>query len=106
MIFTAPWYLPARVISSTVKRQGDSEIRAVGKLPFLKHIELKNSENVVSQFLPILVRTTTGAVNNKPLNNKPLTIVPGKDIPKPVIPERRFRHRSGIEGAPVYLCTW
>ena len=77
------------------------EVRAAGKLPFFKHIELENSENVGSQFLPILVRTTIGAVNNKPL-----TIVPGKDIPKPVIPERRFRHRSGIKGAPVYLCTW
>jgi hypothetical protein len=58
------------------------EVGAAGKLPFLKHIELKNSENVVSQFLPILVRTTTGAVNNKPL-----TIIPGNDIPKPTAPE-------------------
>jgi len=58
------------------------EMGAAGKLPFFKHIELENSENVVSQFLPILVRTTTGAVNNKPL-----TIVPGNDIPKATAPE-------------------
>jgi hypothetical protein len=58
------------------------EMGAAGKLPFFKHIELENSENVVSQFLPILIRTTTGAVNNKPL-----TIVPGNDIPKPTAPE-------------------
>ncbi len=37
-----------------------------GKLPFFKGVELVDSENIVDQFLPLMIRTTTGVVADKP----------------------------------------
>jgi hypothetical protein len=55
-----------------------------GKLPFFKGIELLDSENVVNQFLPLMIRTTTGV-----MIHKPHTIAPGMGIaesPQPSAP--------------------
>jgi hypothetical protein len=56
------------------------EMGAAGKLPFFKGVELVNSELIVNQFLPIMIRTTTGVVINKPH-----TITPGES-PEPIAP--------------------
>ena len=51
-----------------------------GRLPFFKGVELVDSENIVNQFLPLMIRTTTGVVVDKPH-----TIAPG-NFPEPDAP--------------------
>ena len=56
------------------------EMGAAGRLPSFKGVELVDSENIVHQFLPLMIRTTTGVVVDKPH-----TIAPGK-FPEPSAP--------------------
>ena len=64
--------------SEEANRMRDSGV--AGKLPFFKGVELVDSENIVKQFLPLMIRTTTGVVVDKPH-----TIAPGKS-PEPSAP--------------------
>ncbi len=73
-----------------------------GRLPFFKGVELVDSENIVNQFLPLMIRTTTGVVVHKPH-----TIAPGispdpSAAPAPpirqVLPKRNSEYAQNPRG--------